>query len=228
TRTPKPTETPRLQGQEARAPAPAARLRLLVIGEDILTTYPLPDSGEVVIGRSAKSGVRIDHPSISRNHAVLHIGDRFTIRDLESKNGTRVRQKALATGQTAEVALEEMFGVGSLTLAVQRVAATAQLRRLWSHGDFEGHLEAECSRADHREASFAVLRLNVAESAKEGTVEEILAATSRAADIVASYGPSEYEILLPDVSAVEAEEAARRIGGKLAAEGVTARAGLAV
>ena len=119
------TETTELQGTESPQPQ-SSRLKLLVIGDGELVTHMLPSEGDVVIGRSEKCEVRIDHASISRRHAVLHIGDPLTIRDLESKNGTRVRQRALEPGHAAAIEVGETFGAGSVTLAVMRAVDEAQ------------------------------------------------------------------------------------------------------
>ncbi len=50
------------------------------------------EEGETVLGRDPDANVFIDHVSVSRRHARVTIaGDRATIEDLESKNGTAVR-----------------------------------------------------------------------------------------------------------------------------------------
>lgn len=65
-----------------------------------LTAYP-PDSAASIrsigpgdalrIGRAGDSGLRLDHPSISRAHAELHpAGDAWQLHDLDSKNGSFV------------------------------------------------------------------------------------------------------------------------------------------
>lgn len=52
--------------------------------------------GVLLIGRASTSGLRLQHPSISRRHAQLNRkGERFFIRDLASQNGTYVNQVRL-------------------------------------------------------------------------------------------------------------------------------------
>ena len=48
----------------------AAR-RMLVIAGERVSTHPLPDHGKVRIGRGDDAGLRIDDPSVSRDHAHL-------------------------------------------------------------------------------------------------------------------------------------------------------------
>ena len=50
-----------------------SRLRLLVVGDGVYATYPLPEQGDLIIGRSNKADICIDDPAISRRHAVLHV-----------------------------------------------------------------------------------------------------------------------------------------------------------
>ncbi len=68
------------------------RPRLLVIaGPSKDLTIPLPD-GEATIGRDPVNVVAIVDPSVSRKHCLLRREEdgRFSIKDLESRNGTQV------------------------------------------------------------------------------------------------------------------------------------------
>jgi two-component system, NtrC family, response regulator AtoC len=78
-----------------------ADYELVVFSGDEVRTFALPKVGAVTIGRGEGSGVRIDDPSVSRNHAILHVGPRLAIQDLGSANGTMVRDRA-AKGSAAE------------------------------------------------------------------------------------------------------------------------------
>src|SRR5689334_10990457 len=124
------------------------RLRLLVVGDGIYATHPLPETGRLTIGRSDKADVCIDDPLISRKHAVLHLGARIEVEDLGSSNGLRVRDLRLAPQQTVEIFPGDAIDLGSTTLIVQRNSATLRPRRLWTHGAFEARLEDECARAE--------------------------------------------------------------------------------
>jgi len=66
-------------------------LELAVVLGDAITTAALPDAGSVVLGRGEDCDVRIDSGSVSRRHAVLHLGPPLRIQDLGSANGTFVR-----------------------------------------------------------------------------------------------------------------------------------------
>ncbi len=55
-----------------------------------------PDEGSTLIGRSPECHVFLDDVTVSRRHAeLLRDGDMFTIRDLESLNGTYVNRRRI-------------------------------------------------------------------------------------------------------------------------------------
>jgi transcriptional regulator with PAS, ATPase and Fis domain len=103
----------------------ARRLCLLVAHDALLTTFPLPAKGSVVVGRSRDADLRIDLPPVSRRHIVLHVGDRLAVEDCGSSNGTRVREQLVPPGTTVPIAPGDAIELGSVLLVIQRVAAAA-------------------------------------------------------------------------------------------------------
>ena len=82
-------------------PAWSARRHLLVFGGATSWLYPLPATGDVIIGRSEAANLRIDDAAVSRQHARLVIdNDGVTVVDLGSHNGTFVN-KARVVGRRA-------------------------------------------------------------------------------------------------------------------------------
>jgi two-component system response regulator AtoC len=244
--------TPKPGDSSSRPPlghaSSTGRYVLLVLGDEQgkYATFPLPDNGSVVIGRSHKCDIRIDDPSLSRQHAILHIGPKIWIEDLNSANGTRVRDARLVyqnptdSIETAEfmdrhvtargrveVSPGDVIELGSTVVVVQHAVSGARPRRLWSHGYFEGRLEEECARAERTKSSFALVRVHVDE-ASAGGVEEALAVATRSVDVVASYGPGEFEMLVVDVDTATATEVHNRLLQELKNRGVVARIGVAM
>src|SRR5580658_6112893 len=80
-----------------------ASLSLLVIRDGTTSAHLLPSAGRLLIGRSPDADVRVDHPSVSRDHAALHVGPELRIEDLGSANGTRVRDMPLSPRAPVEV-----------------------------------------------------------------------------------------------------------------------------
>jgi two-component system response regulator AtoC len=206
--------------QQTQAPV---RLCLVVVGESTFCTQPLPESGHVTIGRAETNDVRIDDPSVSREHAILHVEDGLWIEDLGSANGTHVDKARIGSKRRIEVQADHVIEIGSSMVIVQRTSSVRP-RRLWTHDYFEARIEDECERARRSRAHFSVLRLHV-DGAKPRRVQSTLAAELSSADVIAAYGPDEYEALLVDANHERATEAAQRI--VMALDEVDARFGLA-
>jgi DNA-binding NtrC family response regulator len=111
---------------------PADTYQLAVFSGADLRTFDLPAAGEVTIGRGEASTVRIEDPSVSRQHAVLHLGERLEIEDVSGGNGIFLREKAgaAAAGQTlgvrqlvrrrTELAVGERILLGTASMVVRR------------------------------------------------------------------------------------------------------------
>jgi two-component system response regulator AtoC len=110
--------------------SPSSDYELVVFSSDEVRTFGLPKEGTVTIGRSEASSIRLDDPSVSRNHAILHVGPKLVIQDLGSANGTMVRDKGGAgsggetlnvrqlVGRDAELAVGDsiLFGTASVVV----------------------------------------------------------------------------------------------------------------
>jgi DNA-binding winged helix-turn-helix (wHTH) protein len=83
-----------------------------------LRQIPLTD-GENVVGRDPRVQVWIDSTSMSRRHARITIdGDRVTLEDLNSKNGTRVGGRQITAPFTLTDGDEIRFGSIAVTFRV--------------------------------------------------------------------------------------------------------------
>ncbi len=223
TRVAEPAPTPsRIHGA-----SPVARLCLVVIGEGLDATYPLPDRGRVAIGRAPDSDIRIDHPSVSRNHAMLEIADGLKIADLGSVNGTRLREALLPLHLPTPVALGEPFDVGSVMIVVQQRSAPVQKRTIWAHGYFEARLDEECARAQRNNATFAVIRVHCSTPETRRLVEDTLSSELRPMDVIGYYGPAEHEALIVDIAPLEVETITKKLAAALVIAGVQSRIGVA-
>jgi two-component system, NtrC family, response regulator AtoC len=83
-----------------------------VFSREEVRAFDLPSAGDVTIGRDEASAVRIDDPSVSRQHAVLRVGELLEVEDLGGANGTFVRQTGRAgTGnETLHVNVRQLLG----------------------------------------------------------------------------------------------------------------------
>ncbi len=205
----------------------AGRLYLVIVGDEISATYPLPSVGEVSIGRAEDSDVHIDHPSISRRHALLTMGPKITIRDLGSANGTRVRGESLEAEVPTAISAGEAVDLGSTMVLIQRRSMPLRPPRLRTHSYFEGRLDDECGRADRANRGFALARVRCDGHISPPVIEGTLSGTLRASDVMACYAAGEYEILFVETGAAEASRLAESVGSKLRALDERARVGLA-
>src|SRR5688572_29745913 len=98
--------------------------RLVVVLDDGARVFPLPESGAATIGRADDQAVRIEHPTISRRHAVLHVGRELDLEDVGSANGVRTRGERFGKGKRVRVAPGEPFEIGGVLCFVDLPAGT--------------------------------------------------------------------------------------------------------
>jgi pSer/pThr/pTyr-binding forkhead associated (FHA) protein len=91
----------------------------LIIADGVLAAHALPKRGQIVLGRGAAAQVAIRHASISRRHALLHVGPTLAIEDLGSANGTRVGGRMIRRGHREQLAFGAEVELGDVTLIVQ-------------------------------------------------------------------------------------------------------------
>ncbi len=102
--------------EQSRRRGTGPRLRVMSNGGQ--QSFALSASSEQVIGRGEGCDVRVSDPSLSRRHAVVRLGQRVTVEDLGSANGTRVRGKPIPPGVAVEVTPGEVFELGSVLCVV--------------------------------------------------------------------------------------------------------------
>jgi two-component system, NtrC family, response regulator AtoC len=97
------------------APPVGSRFLLVTMGGN-MRVYPLPDEGDVVVGRDKDCHVQLDHSSISRQHARLRLGKVCTLVDLGSRNGTVFHGHRLPVGDERGLAPGDSFKLGPFSL----------------------------------------------------------------------------------------------------------------
>ena len=85
-------------------------LVLQVFGQRAVEIHLLPERGVVSIGRTTDNDVAIDDPSISRQHARLHVAAELEIEDLGSKNGCTLRRVRQGGSDASASAVEARVG----------------------------------------------------------------------------------------------------------------------
>ena len=116
-------------------PSRQTSLHLAVFLGDRLSVHDIPSGGQLTIGRADDNDVRVDHPSVSRRHCVLHRGPPLRIEDLGGANGLVVgspvptkdqaetQEQHRISRNSVELAVGECVTMGAAMLVVRRGAA---------------------------------------------------------------------------------------------------------
>jgi two-component system, NtrC family, response regulator AtoC len=205
---------------------PPHGLCVLALWDEEHVTFPLPDRGSVTVGRTEGVDVQLGDQAISRQHIKFHVSELLHVEDLSSANGTRVRGRLLKSGETVEVNPGDSIELGRTLLVIQRAPASTRSFRIYAHDYFDARVDDECARAERGGVYFAVVRLHDGGVAR-ALVQQRLAAAVRPGDVVAAYGPSEYELLLVDCEARLAEQRVASLLASLQQLSPSAAVGLA-
>jgi DNA-binding NtrC family response regulator len=180
----------------------------------------------VILGSAPDCDVVVADPSVAPRHARLELGPPSALEDLASGRVTQVGATPLPAGGRAELAPGGAIQLGGVMLMVERSRGPAP-RRILTRDYFEDRVQEECHRAERKETVFSVLRVGVSPSAAADSVEQILGGVLRLVDVVASYAPGEYGILLCETPPAGAEVVAGRLREKLTAAGAVPSLGIA-
>ena len=108
--------------QPEAPPADPAGTALLVVGAGHFQLYPVPDRGELTIGRDAGCAVPLAHSAISRRHARVWPAPEkpraVVLQDLGSTNGVLVEGRRLEAGHPIELGHGASFAIGPFTVVV--------------------------------------------------------------------------------------------------------------
>jgi transcriptional regulator with PAS, ATPase and Fis domain len=142
-------------GKAAMSERPPVDHELVVLVAEEVRTFELPAGAEVTLGRDETNHVRIDHPSVSRRHAVLRVGPPIAIEDLGGANGTFVHDGAPNAAEktdklrrlareTAQLAVGESVLLGAVSVVVRHrreemvagvVTQDANMRALYAQAE---------------------------------------------------------------------------------------------
>jgi two-component system response regulator AtoC len=195
-----------LDGAVGLAPA---ELQLMVLGpDDFVAKFALPSSGTLSIGRG--TGVQVDLPdrSVSRQHAVLHVGpgSSFLIEDLGSANGTQVGRSRLAPGERVRLEVGEVAFIGRTVAIVQARHGRPEKPAPLPPDRLQAGLAA---LADGAAPRGCLLLLEPLDGSLADGVAEAVGTTLEPGDLFVDLGGCQYAILL-DAAGERADDLERR------------------
>jgi DNA-binding NtrC family response regulator len=221
---------PTVVDEEKRTPEEGAPARpvIVVLGRDGAYPRALPTAGELLVGRDDDADIRLVDGRASRQHARITVdGERITVIDLGSANGTRLRDASIEPNRPVPIQPGDVISIGGTMLILHRGAAELGARRVWAYGYLETRLIEECARAQSRGSELAVCRIRPAPGTPAVLAEEILSNVLRGGDLLAAYAPGEYEALLIDSGRGAAEAVSEAITAAFVAKRIVCRVGLA-
>ena len=228
-------ETATMEGLLVRAYQPAVRLRIALSSNHAGTQVRrmLSPDTPLIVGRAPAVGLRIDDPTLSREHArFLLSGSRVLVEDLGSKNGTFFAGSRVAR---AELTIGDELVLGGVAFQVQALGAQGDSLGLIREELIRHHLEEELTRARQFRRPFALLLVRVLSQGGVATPEwedgawiETVRSHLRPVDHLALYGSSALEVLLPETGAEEAHRIARAMTASLSGGGSPLLVGLAL
>ena len=168
-RQPPSATTPEVQADGASA-RPAV---LLVVGGGTFSTHALTGD-EVVIGRSGECHIQVDHPALSRRHAVLRPGPPPVIEDLGSTNGTRIAG-VTHRGGFIELRSNDVFHIGPFAFAL--ISAAGAKHATLSGRDPLRVIDPGVTEVPSLVRDVAASATNVLILGETGVGKEVLAAT---------------------------------------------------
>src|SRR5262245_43065084 len=108
------------------APAPGQR-RVVFFWEGGSLSADLAPRGTVTIGRAASCAIPIDHRSVSRVHAALHVDSAIVLEDMGSANGTWVEGRRLSPSERAPLSVGAVAKIGLVSFVVVDDRARAEV-----------------------------------------------------------------------------------------------------
>ena len=170
----------------------------MVIEGDAVTVHDLPAHGSLLAGRGTEVDIELKDPGASAHHArVYSDGGQVAIEDLGSRNGTQIRGQRISAGERVPLAIGEAALAAGAVLLVQRKSPRLHQRRSLPHGYFELRLGEECQLAgDDGGAAFSIVRMDVNGELDGDGFANAAGDLLRPSDILGTYAPGAYEILL--------------------------------
>ncbi len=153
--------------------------QLVVSTREGVSVVALTPGRSFTIGRGAECDVVSADPTLSREHARIHVGEVLSLEDLGSTNGTRIAGKRLEPGSPFHLRESTPFEAGSVSCVILRahVPSSASARGLRSDDDDDGPVleDAAMRRVFSHLDVLGPASLNILVLGETGTGKEVFA-----------------------------------------------------
>lgn len=190
-------------------------------------TYPLDANRDVIIGRTPGCTVVIDDASISRQHARLTVGPRYTltITDLGSANGTSIHGHQIEPQRPTSIEIGEAVTLGKAILVIHDDADGR--RRVLPRDQLLVAIDDRCRESADSNLPFRVAAIVTVHELDEAELVEAVAPELRAQDTIGRLGAREWVVVIDDVPPGRAMSGVRRASERLRARSLAATIGIA-
>jgi two-component system response regulator AtoC len=104
---------------------PFTRSRLLAIWRGAFASVPLPEAGQILVGRGLAADLCVGAESVSREHALVVAGEPPCIIDADSANGVHVDGARLSPGQAIPFEHHSIVELGEAFLLIEHSLVTS-------------------------------------------------------------------------------------------------------
>lgn len=193
--------------EQAQTQAPRRHLMLFIFHRDGVHTAPLVPATPVIVGRGAAADLQVSDNSLSRQHARFFLdGDRVTVEDLKSTNGTCVRGEVV---DRATIEVGEEVSLGAVVALVYELSrsrsvphASTVVFGVDTYDAFVDGLRGEIIRARYFARALAVVTLIPLQRSGEGSLRHVCARFReelRPVDRIALYSADSILIAMPEI-----------------------------
>ena len=131
--------------------------------------------------------------------------DRSKLKISGATNGTFIHDKRLPANKPCPLLINGVFEAGDYVFMLQGRLAEKPTRQIWEHSYFVGRVQEECIRSKISQDAFTICHVEQLEPAIGDKLEQAFDKCLRPIDLLARYGPADYE-MLADISKEQARE----------------------
>ena len=194
----------------ATAPVdPRDRQYLMVFHGETSTSFALPATGSVLIGRSDEAHLRIDDHGVSRRHAMLTMEQgEARLADLGSHNGVWINDERIAASRL--LLSGDSVTIGGANLVYHASTSAPRQRRPLDFPQLRTRLSEEVERAARFSHELTILVLQPCatppprDDGERRSLEAVVARLARRGDIIGIDITGSVVVLLPETDVAEA------------------------